>query len=405
MVICALCMIRIIIEKSTDDVSYYDLDNYNTIVEYFEKKGIPYYKGVLLNYKINNSINKDCYRIKVCDDKESYVAYNGSVLYLENNLEHLQNNEYSFTIVNALFVIQTIKEKMMLEDENVNFYLEKNDKKIPISEDIISNLFESIDDNHLQKIKIEKLKDDNNYLNQKNSENEKKIKDLELKIEESERNKSFIEKYFVEKNSNNPKYEWINYNNVDGNATYHRKYYTKYMRENIEIFKKIFEKYSMERIKNGLSICIVGGGNGWELKCIDEYENNIIANLSVTIIDKLIWPLNEISKCKNIKNINIIIGEYEDILKSSNISYDIIIFSRCINYTENKYKYTLDRIKDIIDEISRHNKMATIYFIQICKEIDGLTKDFEREFENKIPLLKVEIENNYYISNLFMLKR
>lgn len=114
-------------------------------------------------------------------------------------------------------------------------------------------------------------------------------------------------------------------------------YYDYYTAENAAFFRKVFREMTMGDT-DFCNIAIIGGGNGWELAAIDEaagYENN--QRINCTIVDRCIWPKNDIRRnYAHIGSIHIQKMDMFDFLRDTDSvkKFDLLYFSRCINYTD-----------------------------------------------------------------------
>ena len=186
---------------------------------------------------------------------------------------------------------------------------------------------------------------------------------------------------------------WKNYQSKAGNTDYRLRYYDDYLEENC-----VFFRYLLEKRLAGMSevnIAIIGGGNGWELTAINEIleKTGLDIDVSCTVVDNYKWPINEIdsNRGRNIKDIVFVKKDMFDFLMDEdNISrFDLLYFSRCINYTDLHECGYLNRctwdgnsqeifaiLKDVLSE--QHILTA---FAQIELGKQGYTMDVNNNFK------------------------
>lgn len=142
----------------------------------------------------------------------------------------------------------------------------------------------------------------------------------------------------IDYNSNSRNEGFWSYHNKDSNSKYINDYYHSFWLENYNFIKLLVEKCIQKKNNSHIKIdiAIIGGGNFFELRAL-----NILAKkyssieFNVFIIDKNYWQVNDYSKkyCEFINSLTLVKNDFFDEL-NSNITYDIICFSRCINLTE-----------------------------------------------------------------------
>ena len=237
---------------------------------------------------------------------------------------------------------------------------------------------------------IKKILDENDGL-------KKEIDKLENEIDNKEQllpkdTKSFFNKVYPFMNEVSGKYCWEYYDNPYSNYYYFNEYYEVYDKINKIFFEQINKhiERKFRGIKKDLNIVIVGGGSGIELKYLNFKKNNNsfhqneidfyeiedeYFNINCTIIDKVVWPINQIS-CYP-KNLNIKLMDLLDFLRESE-SFDVVIYSRILNYTElvfmNNNKYYENVKKELV------NRKDTLSFL-IQVEPQENTKTHEKNVE------------------------
>lgn len=176
----------------------------------------------------------------------------------------------------------------------------------------------------------------------------------------------------------NDNYCWSSYNDIVGNFDYELRYFDSYDRENRVFFKHIFDNYL-----NGMTdirIAIIGGGNGWELSAINDCISNMQnkSKVECCIIDRVIWQYNRLydRKYENISEITVIYDDYGDYLNENDDMFDLIYFSRCINYKDCGYA-NIDSIREMLER-----KKTLVAFAQIeLSQKNGKTNQFNDEFK------------------------
>ena len=133
--------------------------------------------------------------------------------------------------------------------------------------------------------------------------------------------------------------------------------------------------------RGSLKIAIFGGGNGWELDAINHClsKTNNALQVECTIIDNIVWPINNIeeNKGKMIGSIEVVKKNFFDYLKKvKKGDYNLLYFSRCINYIDTK---DTDCLSDLLAELSRIG--TKVAFAQIELDKEGNTRDFNVKFK------------------------
>ena len=179
-------------------------------------------------------------------------------------------------------------------------------------------------------------------------------------------------------------YKWKDYNNLYGNMDYYHNYYKEYKKDNETFFKSIFNQFIGK--KKQLRICIVGGGNGWEVSCINDLARTYNFEISVFVIDKYIWPINKFNDNSNLKSCIVKMGDFSKILDAYSNKFDLIYFSRIINYVDSSLINWNEFAKML-----NSNQESIIAVAQIILNKEVLTRNFEKMFEETYPLRRINI--------------
>ena len=172
---------------------------------------------------------------------------------------------------------------------------------------------------------------------------------------------------------------WTQYDVREGNELYENSYYADYSKENELFFNYLLNDHSQE--SGPMKIAIFGGGNGWELDAINLCLLRMkgAPKLECKIVDRIIWPINHIdeNKGKMIETIDVVRGDIFNYLRTiKHGDYDLLYFSRCINYVDTK---DTERLTELSTELSRVGTRAA--FAQIELDKWGKTKEFNDEFK------------------------
>ena len=143
-----------------------------------------------------------------------------------------------------------------------------------------------------------------------------------------------------------------------------------------------------------LNIAIVGGGNFYDVNALNSILGDWPYMVNAYIIDKNIWPNNKYSS-KDLCNFNSVTLLKKDFfyeLNNPTYDYDVIVFSRCINFTEylnwSSYDTPTKYINAFIKLLEGSN-VKKFYLIKInwsmfANNINSNSKDFDIELIEKL---------------------
>lgn len=437
--------------------SKYNFNEFMVVRDYLTKNKIAdSYIAVKKSFNICNSTKEDVkkgefYNIIISSNGRYYYAANEKdcIYFIEkkeakiiekiiDNRFNVLNNKYDYSfffpkevaikIINWLY--EFFEDNVLFPNVKIRVFDGKIEKEI---EDYFSALTKIGD----LRRELEILKNEganlNNELLDKNNQIDKYRKlqkdyasskienqDLKNRIVELSKEKEELEKEIEEQN-NNPDVanvnltkfiewffghdylsscKWKDYDNIYANMDYYFRYYIEYKNDNARFFKNILNHFV--NVKKQIKICIIGGGNGWEVSTINETAKNYNFDISVFVIDKIVWPINELNNNENLNSCTVQLGDYSKILKLYSNEFDIIYFSRIINYTDSS-SIKWNEFSMLLND----NQESVIAFAQIVLDKTGETRSFENVFEENFQLKHIAfsfrnktelfiLENNAY---------
>lgn len=194
---------------------------------------------------------------------------------------------------------------------------------------------------------------------------------------------------------------WKHYSSLYSNLNYYSYFYKEYQSINTLFFDYIFSNIvNRKKIIQTLKIIIVGGGSGIEFESINKVAIKYDVDVECLVVDRCIWPLNCFNNIyEKIKKVDI---KLIDVLSFLNLehNYDIVVFSRVINYTE----LCFDNKKDGNEFLHRSflNEKVKYYFIETLplESEKNYSKNFLKdlvEMKNLKVLIKQKGKRNHYL--------
>ena len=205
----------------------------------------------------------------------------------------------------------------------------------------------------------------------------------------------------IQKTENNP--NWYKYNEFFSNIVYLNSYAKTYYTKNLEFYNEIFNRENIDKISK-IKLAIVGGGSGLDVIALEQflvYKNKKL-NLNVDIIDNIVWPVHFFShKYKKIDNLTIKKMSLENFINYEEY-YDIVIYSRILNYTEFNNSEMLKNKNEYLDKICKRNDKYK-YAIQVINK-NTSQMHFENDMLTYTNEEKLCCEEGGLIHKLLLLK-
>lgn len=178
---------------------------------------------------------------------------------------------------------------------------------------------------------------------------------------------------------------WWEYDLKCSNIVYKDKYYNDYTKINDVILSTLFT-YNKELLgKKEITIVLVGCGNLYELKSLNDIAKEKKIKINVIVLDSHIWSVNSFEDIAGKIYLNKIRVKDCDFYKElKNVAYkfvDVIYYSRCLDH----YKFKGEEISERLDSILNDNQITIISQAvngssKLCKtQSKGDPIDFENE--------------------------
>ena len=182
----------------------------------------------------------------------------------------------------------------------------------------------------------------------------------------------------------------FNYDNFDANQDYFKKY-EMYLKYDVSYINRLFGECIVNKSNMKLNVLLLGCGHLAEVySFIETYDEcGFEFPLNILVMDKILWPVNFLRDIRELvlekkKNINVFFKKTDFIIELLNNSYDyfnIMYFSRCINYLDYKrcnYEIKIEEYYKYLEKIIKKNN-AVFGFSQVVKT--DIYNDFALENE------------------------